>query len=203
VAGLVRLRAGDHAHAARMRLPPERGLAVPEVGAAPGGQVEVRRDGGLRAQESAVALEQRHVAVGRRHRGEPPPDLGGVEHLVRQPPLFGAAPASGHGDALRRPDHQAAGERDEIPATVVRQRVPQVVCVQQQGDVGRVLEVGLPRHARPTVAGSLVVRGPEPFQAEHALPARGEMVGGGAAHATESDHDDVVHAASHAGSSNR
>ncbi len=38
----------------------------------------------------------------------------------------------------------------------------------------------------------LLWAGRELLQPEHALPAGREMVGGGAAHAAEADHDDVV-----------
>ena len=77
-------------------------------------------------------------------------------------------------------------------AGVGRQLVPQLVGAQQQRHVGRVLEVGLPDDARPAVAGTLVVGGGELLQPEHPLPALGQVIRRGTAHATEPDDDNVV-----------
>ena len=84
------------------------------------------------------------------------------------------------------------GEGHQVGPGVGLELVPQLVGAKQQRYVGGVLEVGLPDDPRPAVAGPLVVRRTEALQAEHPLPASGQVRGRRAAHAAQPDDDDVV-----------
>ena len=55
--------------------------------------------------------------------------------------------------------------------------------MQQQRDVGRVLEVGLPDHPRVAVTGAAVVSGGELLDADHVGAPAGEVRSRGTAHA--------------------
>ena len=152
----------------------------------------MRLDGHLRPRESGLRLVQGDVAGMRRESRESASYLGPVEHLVPQVPFPARTQAARNCEAVRRPDEQPAREPVDLALGIGGELVPQLVGTQQQRHIRRVLEVGLPDDARTAVAGSFVVGGSELLQPEHPLPASREMVGGGAAHAAEPDHDDVV-----------
>ena len=148
--------------------------------------------GQLWAGEAGFGLEERDVTRVRGEVREAQPDLVLVEHVVGEIPLLTGPQAACHGQAVRGSDEQAAGHAVDVSTAVCGELVPQFVCAQEQRHIGRILEVGLADDAGAAVAGSSVVCGRELLQPQHALPAGGEMVGRGAAHAAQPDHDDVI-----------
>ena len=70
--------------------------------------------------------------------------------------------------------------------------LPQLVGALEQHDVGGVLVVGQADDARVAVRRTLVVRDVELLDAQHALPALGQLVAGGAAHPAHADDDGVI-----------
>jgi hypothetical protein len=71
-------------------------------------------------------------------------------------------------------------------AGLVFQLMPEVVSALNERDVIGMFVIGLTDDARIAVRGAVVVGGTETFEPEDALAARGKMIGGGAAHASES-----------------
>jgi hypothetical protein len=107
--------------------------------------------------------------------------------------LTGASEAAFEDLAPPPPEHQAATERHQVLAGLCLQPLPQLVGAQEERYIGRMLEVRLADEARAAVAGSSIVRGCVTLQPEHLLATSGKLVGGGAAHPAEANHDHIVH----------
>ncbi len=95
-------------------------------------------------------------------------------------------------------DDEASGLVEDAGLGVAFQLVPELVGAEKEGDVVGVFEVGLADNAGITVGGAEGVDGVEFFESEDAFVAGGEMVGGGAAHASEAQNDGVVALGRHA-----
>ena len=106
--------------------------------------------------------------------------------------LPGAAQAAGDHLAVGCAHHQSAGEEEQVCTRIVFELVPEFVGAEEQGHVAGMLEVALPDHARVAVARAAVVSRGVTFEAENPVAAAGEGARGGAAHAAQACHDDVV-----------
>src|SRR6201995_4080478 len=111
---------------------------------------------------------------------------------MRQVPLAAGTQATGYDRAVRWPDEKAPGDPVNVALRVGSQLLPQLVGAQQQRNIAGVLEISLANDPRPSVAGSLVVGGLMPLQAEHPASSGRQMIGGRTSHTAQSHHDDVV-----------
>ncbi len=148
---------------------------------------EVRERALLRIDEACHRLVERDEVVARRERRKAPADLRRVEHFVREPIRLRGGEAAGDDVAVRRADHQPAGEVEQRWIELA----PQLIRAQEQRHVVRAFEVRLADDARASVARAAVVRGRETLDADHLRAARCEMGRGCAAHPAEADHDDL------------
>ena len=87
---------------------------------------------------------------------------------------------------------QGSGHVQELLPSLRLELAPELVRAPKQRHVGGVLEVAEPDDAGDPVRGAELVRNVEALQAEHALPAAGEVVERRAAHSADPHHDDVV-----------
>ena len=115
----------------------------------------------------------------------------GIEHLVIELMLARTAQAAGDDFAVRRSDHQAAGDLQQIAPGRAFEAPPQLVGSPQQRHVRGMFEIREPDHARAAVTRSLIVRRLELLDAEHALAARRRVRRGGAAHAAKPDDNHI------------
>src|SRR5450432_3746450 len=69
---------------------------------------------------------------------------------------------------------------------------PKLVGAKQQGHVGWMFEIRLPDDPRGTMARAAIVRRGELLETEHAFSPRGEVCRRRAAHAAETEDDNVV-----------
>jgi hypothetical protein len=106
--------------------------------------------------------------------------------------LDGARTRAGDHLGVGRPEHQPARHGQEPRAGTLLEPPPELVRALDDRDVQRLLEVGLADDPSAAVRRAERVRRPVAVEAEHALPARGELERGLAAHRTEPDHSDVV-----------
>jgi len=87
---------------------------------------------------------------------------------------------------------QGSGHVQELLPCLRLELAPELVRAPQQRHIGGVLEVPEPDDPRDPVRGAEFVRDVETLQAEHALPATGEVIERSASHPADPDDDHVV-----------
>jgi hypothetical protein len=163
------------------------------------GGVEVRANRFFRKHHAGLVLEERHDFASRCQRRKSRTNLRRIEQLVIETVLARASQTAGDDVAVRRADHQAAGNLQQPPPRLAFEHAPQLVGASQQRHVGGVFEVGEPDDPRFSVARSLIVARLKLLEAEHAKAARRGVRQCGAAHAAEADDDRIEGSQTHVG----
>ena len=111
---------------------------------------------------------------------------------MRQTMLARAAKSTGDDLGFGRSEHEAAIEIQQRLAGPHFEIAPERIGAEKQGNVGRMLEVGLPDDAGDAVAGTVMVRGRESLKPQNASTPPGEMRRRSAAHPAKAEDDYVV-----------
>jgi hypothetical protein len=174
------------------RFPSDHRLVEAKSGAVFGGDFEMGLDGELRKETSSAGFPDGDHVVGWLEDWKAASQFGGGKDLVGEFVLLGAALRADEEDAVGRADHQAAGLLEELSAGGFFQVGPQLIGALDERHVERVLEIGLADDAGQAVRGTEIVRRFEAIKTQDALPARGEVIGRGAAHRAEAGDDNIV-----------
>src|SRR2546426_262583 len=145
----------EYADSRAVRLPTQHRFVEMQIRSLFSRQGQMRLDASFGKENSGARLPDGDHFLRGFQRGEALPDLVGRKDLMLQTVLGRASSCAGNHRALRAPNHQSAGPAEQGTAPFEFQHRPQLVRALDEGDVERMLEVGLANDA------GLPVRRPE------------------------------------------
>jgi hypothetical protein len=161
-------------------------LVEVKVGALTDSELKVGMDGGFGQQVTGGGLVDGDIVRTGMKGGEAAAQFGGVQQLMWKL-MPGCAEQGAFDDAASGvTEHEASGCVEKGFAGVVLQLMPKMVGALYERDVIWMFVIGLANDARMAVGGAVVVSGTKTFEPKNAFAAGGKMIGGGAAHASES-----------------
>ena len=161
-----------------------------ERGAVPLGLLEGAEHGPLAADEAALGIEHRHVAIADQVLGQALPGLGSRYVLEAEAALAARAQQRGVDGVVVVGDRHHAGDGEQLGPAGRLELAPQVAGPLEEGRVLSALHVDHPEHPGLARVGRERPGDHEPVDADDAQPARGQLPAGHAPdRARPDDHD--------------